>query len=57
MSPELISSLINLVGNKAEGQISKRVLYKKTKHAKFSEKRTFLTPSYAYAHARVRIWG
>ena len=28
---------------------------KKTKHAKFSEKRTFLTPS--YIHVRVRIRG
>ena len=35
------------VGNIAKRRISKRV-FKKTKHAKFSEKRTFLTPWYAH---------
>ena len=33
----------NFVGNMAKGRILKRVIQKKTKHAKFSEKRTFLT--------------
>ena len=32
-----------LVGNKAKGE-SQNGYFKKTKHAKFSEKRTFLTP-------------
>ena len=35
-------SIDDIVGNKAEGPISKRVLQEK-KQAKFSEKRTFLT--------------
>ena len=39
---------------KQKGQ-SQSGCYKKTKHEKFSEKRTFLTP--LYAHARVRIRG
>ena len=38
----------NFVGNKAKGLISKRV-FQKTKHGKFSEKRTFFTPWYAHA--------
>ena len=33
---------LQFVVNKAKGRISKRVYYKKTKYAKFSEKRTFL---------------
>ena len=35
------------VGNKAKGE-SQSGCFKKTKHAKFSEKRTFVTPWYAY---------
>ena len=38
---EIVMSQI--VGNKAKRRISKRVFQEK-KHAKFSEKRTFLTP-------------
>ena len=34
------------VGSKVEGRISKRV-FQETKHVKFCEKRTFLTPGYA----------
>ena len=41
--PLMGDNLLSFVGNKAKGQISKRVL-KKTKYAKFSEKRTFITP-------------
>ena len=56
------------VGNKAEGWISKRVFQKKTKHVKFSKKRTFFTPWYArvclirtrfppwYVRVRIRGW-
>ena len=36
-----------IVGNTAKGRISKRC-FKKTKHVKFSEKRTFLTLWYAH---------
>ena len=36
-----------IVGHKVKGWISKRV-FQKTKHTKFSEKRTFLTPWYAH---------
>ena len=39
----------HFVGNKANGRISKR-LFQENKQAKFSEKRTFLTPR----HAQVR---
>ena len=41
------------VSNKAKGRISIGCS-KKTKHAKFSEKRTFLTPWYAHVRARIR---
>ena len=34
---------LEFVGNKAKGRISKRV-FKNAKHAKISEKQTFLTP-------------
>ena len=40
-----------LVGNKAKGRISKQV-YKKAKHVKFSEKRSFRTPWYAQIRVR-----
>ena len=44
------------VGNKAKGRISNRY-FKKTKRAKFSEKRRFLTPWYAHAFALLpTIW-
>ena len=36
-------SMVRIVGNNVKGRITKRVLYKKTKHAKLSEKGTFLT--------------
>ena len=41
------------VGNKTKGQISKRS-NKKAKHAKFSEKRTFLTLWYSQVCALIR---
>ena len=40
---ESIINLLYFVGNKAKGRIPKRV-FQETKHAKFSEKRLFLTP-------------
>ena len=43
------SSVIRQKGESQNGS------FKKTKHAKFSEKRTFLTPW--YGHVRVRIKG
>ena len=43
-----------IVGNKVKGE-SQNGCFKKTKHAKFSEKRTFLIPW--YAHVGVRIMG
>ena len=36
------------IHNWVKGRISKRVLQKKTKHAKLFEKRTFLSPRYAH---------
>ena len=43
---------LSVIRQKGESQ---NVCSKKIKHAKFSEKRTFLTP--CYAHVRMRIRG
>ena len=43
---KVFKTLLQIVGNKAKGRISKRV-FQETKHVKISEKRTFLTPWYA----------
>ena len=49
------NSNLHSVGNKAKGRISKRSS-KKTKHAKFSKKQTFLTPWYAQVPVFQKIW-
>ena len=45
--PHYIHQSRQIVGNKAKGK-SQNGCFKKTKHAKFSEKRTFLIPWYAH---------
>ena len=47
-------SLDKVVGNKAKERISKRC-FKKTKHAKFSEKRKFLNPWYVHVRQQLYI--
>ena len=47
-SPIFIMSVIRLKGKFQNG------CYKKTKHAKFSEKRKFLTSWYAHVHVHIR---
>ena len=46
----------NVVANKTKLRISKRV-FQEAKHAKISEKQTFLTPSYAQARVRIGNFG
>ena len=44
---------LQIVGNKAEKGESQNGCFKKTKHAKFSQKRTFLTTWYTHVYTHV----
>ena len=47
-----MDDLYYFVGNRAKGWVSKR-MFQERKHAKFSEKRTFLTPWYSHVYVWV----
>ena len=48
----MIDSNSSVIRQKGESQNG---CFKKTKHAKFSEKRTFLTSSHAHVRERIRV--